>query len=390
LDVEIAPAAEPQWSGRRVLVIEPHRPSADQLAMLLDEAGARCEVASSVVEVIDRLTAPADPRCDVLMISDRTPSAKEALAAALSPRAARLPVVVLASLAGRAPLAGAAATLAKPARRATLHRTLATVFSHAHRAPLPPAPPRPVSRGGWRLLLVEDNSVNQRVALAILGRLGYRTDAVANGREAVNALCRTPYDLVLMDCQMPEMDGYEATVAIRAPGSAVLNPDIPIIAMTANALKGDRERCLECGMNDYLSKPIDPKLLAEHLARHLSALSSPAQPPPAVDWAEFMDRVGGDEALAHELMDQFRREIAGYLERAVAAKASGEPTALARALHAMKGAAANFSAKGLHLAAVEAETALACDLDLAPAFSVLADQVKAVLAGNAPPATAQA
>jgi two-component system sensor histidine kinase/response regulator len=118
-----------------------------------------------------------------------------------------------------------------------------------------------------RILLAEDNIINQTVALAFLEKLGYRADVVANGQEVLHALERIPYDLVFMDCQMPEMDGFEATAVIRRPDSPVLNHDIPIIAMTAYAMKGDREKCIAAGMNDYLAKPIQAEKLAEALER---------------------------------------------------------------------------------------------------------------------------
>ncbi len=119
-----------------------------------------------------------------------------------------------------------------------------------------------------RVLVVEDNPVNQKLALRLLQhKLGCRADAVANGAEAVEALCRVDYDLVLMDCLMPEMDGYEATRAIRA--GAGRDPNIRIIAMTANAMKGDREKCLAAGMNDYLTKPINCQTLADAIERNL-------------------------------------------------------------------------------------------------------------------------
>ena len=124
-------------------------------------------------------------------------------------------------------------------------------------------------RGVFRILLAEDNITNQQVAVGILKKLGLRADAVANGAEAVKALETLPYDLVLMDVQMPEMNGLEATLCIRNPQSAVRNHQIPIIAMTAGAMQGDREKCLEAGMNDYVSKPISPQALAEALDRWL-------------------------------------------------------------------------------------------------------------------------
>jgi PAS domain S-box-containing protein len=120
-----------------------------------------------------------------------------------------------------------------------------------------------------RILLAEDNITNQKVALAVLKRLGYRADAVANGLEAIQALRTIPYDLVIMDCQMPEMDGYEASRRIREEGSGVLDSMIPIVAMTAHTMKGDREKCMQAGMSDYLAKPVQPGELAAVLERWL-------------------------------------------------------------------------------------------------------------------------
>jgi CheY-like chemotaxis protein len=120
-----------------------------------------------------------------------------------------------------------------------------------------------------RILLVEDNITNQQVALGILKKLRWHADLVANGADALISLETIPYDLVLMDVQMPEMDGLEATRRIRNPQSAVINHGIPIIAMTAHAMQGDRERCLEAGMNDYVTKPVSPQALAEALDKWL-------------------------------------------------------------------------------------------------------------------------
>ncbi len=123
----------------------------------------------------------------------------------------------------------------------------------------------------FRILVAEDNLINQKVALKILQKMGFQVDAVFNGREAIQKLESTPYDLLLMDCQMPEMDGFEATINIRR--DVRLPNHIPIIAMTANAMKGDYEKCLECGMDDYLPKPISEKRLANILNNWMNRLT---------------------------------------------------------------------------------------------------------------------
>jgi signal transduction histidine kinase/CheY-like chemotaxis protein len=145
--------------------------------------------------------------------------------------------------------------------------------------PAPPPPPSFPERP--RLLLVEDNFVNQRVALYLLAKLGYEVDVAQHGREAIDRLSRTRYRLVLMDCQMPEMDGFETTRLIRDPASRVLDHDVPIIAMTANAFPEDRARSISSGMSDFLSKPVDPSMLAAMLTKWLGAGAPDAGAPDA-------------------------------------------------------------------------------------------------------------
>jgi PAS domain S-box-containing protein len=120
-----------------------------------------------------------------------------------------------------------------------------------------------------RILVAEDNAINQRVATAILNNLGYRADVVANGRESIQALRSIPYDLVFMDCQMPEMNGYDAATRIRDPQSGVLNAKVPIVALTAHAMKGDREKCVAAGMDDYIAKPLQVAALKNMLEKWL-------------------------------------------------------------------------------------------------------------------------
>ena len=172
----------------------------------------------------------------------------------------------------RAREAGIDHYLKKPVRRARLLETVAEAMGAAPSAGAPsraPARRRPARRGD-AILVVEDNAVNQRVIEAMLAKRGYAVEVAGNGREALSMLAVRSYALVFMDCQMPEMDGYEATAAIRARETR--RPTrLPIVAMTAHAMKGDRERCLAAGMDDYLSKPLRPEELDAVLERWLGA-----------------------------------------------------------------------------------------------------------------------
>ena len=171
--------------------------------------------------------------------------------------------------------------LAKPVRQSQLHECIALVLGKAagtiqKTGIVTRHTVAEFTKHGVRILLAEDNVINQKVAQAILDKLGYKAEVVANGLEAVRALELINYDLVLMDCQMPEMDGFAATAMIRNLDSKVLNHAVPIIAMTANAMKGDRENCIEAGMDDYLAKPMKKNELAEVLAKWLKT-EAPAQ-----------------------------------------------------------------------------------------------------------------
>ena len=178
---------------------------------------------------------------------------------------------------------GFVAYLIKPIRRSQLFDSLMKVFGKSTVQDLEtaktlfvnPAHTTIIRKHSRRILLVEDNSINQKLVLNILEKWGYRADAVANGQEALQALEMAPYDLVLMDIQMPIMDGLEATRIIRDQNSWVLDHEIPIIAMTAHAMQGDREQCLYSGMNDYITKPVEPKELLEALIRQTTGKDQP-------------------------------------------------------------------------------------------------------------------
>lgn len=168
------------------------------------------------------------------------------------------------------------ALLPKPVRPASLARVVAALLASSEIADAAPmADAASDGRGHWRILLVEDNLINQKVALAMLGLLNLQTEVVCNGREAVDALSQGDYDLVLMDLQMPEMDGFEATRIIRDVASGVRRHDIPVIALTANVLESQRDECFAVGMNDFLSKPLAQDRLLEVLSRFLPGFSAP-------------------------------------------------------------------------------------------------------------------
>ena len=191
-----------------------------------------------------------------------------------------LPLVLLSSLGGYE--SGVepglfAASLTKPIRPSALFDVLISIFAVPLAPAVPAVPvkrtldPQMASEHPLRILLAEDNAVNQKLALRLLSQMGYRADVAANGLEAIQAVERQPYDVILMDVQMPEMDGLEATRAICArsatSGVGTAGARARIIAMTANAMQGDRELCLEAGMDDYLSKPIRVDELAAALER---------------------------------------------------------------------------------------------------------------------------
>jgi CheY-like chemotaxis protein/HPt (histidine-containing phosphotransfer) domain-containing protein len=226
-----------------------------------------------------------------------------------------------------------------------------------------------------RILLAEDNITNQRVALGILKKLGLRADAVANGAEVLKALELLPYDLVLMDVQMPEMDGLEATGHIRNRQSAVRNHDIPIIAMTANAMQGDREICLKGGMNDYVSKPVSPQVLAEALKKWLpqetltttaqlsvtsdqsSSVVSQGSELPVFDRAGMLSRLMDDEELLQVVVDGFLGDIPMQIEALKGYMENGDVAATERQAHTIKGASANVGGEILRAVACEMEKA---------------------------------
>jgi len=246
---------------------------------------------------------------------------------------------------------GIQAYLTKPIARADLIEAVGTVLagtpSAAGGADLVTRHSIAESRHTLRILLAEDNPVNQQVATAMLLKRGHQVDVVANGREAVDAVAAEHYDVVLMDIQMPEMDGFEATARIRAlPQGATL----PIIALTAHALSGERERCLERGMTGYLAKPFKAhELFAVVEGRGGDGTEPAAAPAPPVDVDAFrrtMEEAGAAEAV-DGILATFVETLPQRLDALTAATGGGSAEPIQRAAHAFKSAAATIGARAL-------------------------------------------
>ena len=278
---------------------------------------------------------------------------------------------------------GFAAYLSKPVRQSEFYDAIMLALNGAPQQPHEAtsqekqSPRLADQKRDIRVLLAEDNEINQEVAVEILNMAGYKCDCVTNGKEAVDALAKIDYDIVLMDCQMPEMDGFGATAAIRAneakqrseEGSSV---HVPIIALTANAMKGDRERCLEAGMDDYLSKPLDPEHFVDTV-RKWAAVGTGAgpqcgaavnvsgdeknvaadRPSPsldeecAFDYESLLKRCGGNADFVERIVDKFIQRAAPDIDEIEQTLASRDAAALVALAHRLKGSAANLSADAM-------------------------------------------
>ncbi|HEV8716731.1 MAG TPA: response regulator [Candidatus Binatia bacterium] len=285
---------------------------------------------------------------------------------------------------------GVSAYLTKPIKQSDLLDVIVTVLRASSTEPreplLKPQLSLPETRHRLRVLLAEDNVINQRVAMGILQKRGHTVVVAGNGTEVLAALEKEAFDILLMDVQMPEMDGFEATKAIREREAAknaergTMNDEretqnssfiihrsslshIPIVAMTAHAMKGDRERCLAAGMDGYISKPLQARQLFEVIAGLVpipaeTETDTPDQTAPTesvFDRNAALDRVEGDRELLQEIVGLFFDEIPGLLSAIQEPVARRDAKALERAAHTVKGAVSNFGAKDAFAAALRLE-----------------------------------
>jgi CheY-like chemotaxis protein len=324
-------------SGRNVLVVDDNATSRFLLITLLDSWGCRYATApdgETAIALLQESVAAGVP-FDAAIIDHQMPEMSGIDLARIirsNPFFAAIKMIMLTSQGWRGDRqaseeVGFDGYLTKPMRHDLMKNCLAIVLGRTSTGETEQAPIvtrhmiAEVLHAKKRVLLAEDNVVNQMVAVALLKKMGLSADVVANGAEAVHALAQIPYDLVLMDCQMPVMDGYEATRVIRDPASNVLDHTIPVIAMTANAMQGDREKCLAAGMDDYVSKPVKLEHLQETTVRLLqkraAAILADEQKKEAIAAAqtapycrdELLERFDGDAEFVQEILAMCRLDL---------------------------------------------------------------------------------
>ncbi|MDA8137644.1 MAG: response regulator [Desulfobacteraceae bacterium] len=284
------PLASPEvLRGKRILIVDDNQTNLAILEGLLKRWGCDCDRASSAAMALSLMKATAKAgACYQLVITDmlmpKMDGAELGRRIKADPDLKAALLVMLTSMGMRGDAAemkriGFAAYLTKPVRPDQLYDCLLSVIGAEQTPQRESQPARLVTshtltedkRRRMRILLAEDNAINQKFALHLLGRLGFQTDAVLSGKAAIEALATKAYDLVLMDVEMPEMDGFEATAVIRDPVSAVLDHGVPVIAMTARATNEDRKECLAAGMDDYIAKPLRPDELLHVVEKQIGA-----------------------------------------------------------------------------------------------------------------------
>jgi PAS domain S-box-containing protein len=247
---------------------------------------------------------------------------------------------------------GCGSYLIKPVKQSKLFDAIMSVLAsredsgQARTAALPTGEPvEKINLAGVQVLLAEDNPVNRKVAVRMLEKAGCKVNTVENGFAAVEAASKTAYDVILMDVQMPEMDGFEATRTIREIEGS--NRHTTIIAMTAHAMAGDRERCLKAGMDDYVAKPVQQAQLLKAMKEWTTRLRTgdwgPTGPP--VNLEAALPRFGGDKAFFAEMLEEFLSYAPSQVETLAAAVRAGDGDELARQAHSLKGGAGNFGAE---------------------------------------------
>jgi CheY-like chemotaxis protein len=304
--------------------------------------------------------------------------------------------------------------LVKPVTKSMIVDTLVNVFAQEDQTSDASEAAQEASLRGARILLTEDNEINQQIAVELLEGVGAVVKVANNGREAVDILSSgpqpPPFDVVLMDLQMPEMDGYQATTKLRADSRFAR---LPIVAMTAHATIEERQRCLAAGMNDHISKPIDPGNLFETVGRFFQPATQPTAPAadttpshapvaesgddlsnvPGLDIKDGLSRVAGNRKLYLKLLRQFTEQQGPAVGQIDSALAAGDASLAERLAHTLKGVAGNIGARLVHSAAgaleklirerAESQALEPAKLQVAAVLDPLVAQLRAALASSA-------
>jgi len=366
-------------SGKRILIVDDNATNREILRLRLGSWGVMVEQADSgqaAMEMLHRTQPPFD-----IVITDMQMPEMDGLMLARAIRSCRqfdtVILMLMTSLGQQfsdeqAKECGFSACMSKPVRPSELFGRLTAALGGNAVRPTPTTEAVVLAdKNNARILLAEDNIANQKVAVEMIKKLGLYADAAANGLEVIAALESRDYDLVLMDVQMPEMDGLEATRRIRA-SKTVRRPNIPIIAMTAHAMQGDREKCLKAGMDDYISKPVSIKALSEKLAAWLTRSEDPAAPTNVTadshvckisdtrvvfDKEGLIDRMMGDREMAETVIEVFLDDIPKQIESLKQAVQDCDIETSERIAHSIKGAAANVGGEALRELAAQIEAA---------------------------------
>jgi len=391
----------------KVLVVDDHPTSREILLRELDTLGFEGVAVSSGEKALLELEEADSESPYRLVLMDWKMPEMDGLEAShrilKHPTLKTVPAIIIVSAYGHETLMeeemslGIAGHLVKPVNESTLFNAImqaicgrnGAVSSGSRHGDMPVVDPR---LRGAHLLLVEDNEINQQVAMELLQQGGVNVTIANNGKEAVELVQQIRFDGVLMDLQMPVMDGLEATRVIRRMDDW---KELPIIAMTANAMSGDRDLCLVAGMQDHVAKPVNPFELFETLARWVKAsdpeavkaVTAPAATPvtgslpvlPGLDVADGLRRVAGNQSLYLKILNKFRESQADAVERIIAAMKIGDSATARRDAHSLKGVAGNIGATTLFNAAGYLETAIAEDSDVEEPLEVVRKSLSTVM-----------
>jgi signal transduction histidine kinase/CheY-like chemotaxis protein len=393
--VENAMPTGPDLAGRRVLIVDDSQVNRDVLERQLRCFGIQAASCPDAASALAELTRAASTECpwEAVIIDARMPEIS-GLELAVQIRSApelEQTRIIMTSSQGLEPQPGlqaADAIMHKPLRQQTIQSVLARVMGVFYYSKSPEHQDGEETNAAamgrrLRILVAEDNPVNQQVALGLLRKIGHSVDVASDGAEAVEAVRSRPYDLVLMDVQMPEMDGLQATAAIRALNSSAAR--VPIVAMTANAMRGDEKMCLDAGMDGYISKPIDRRKLIEVLAEHSGPVPLPpvAAPViaagPAIDFG-VLDQLRDDLDMqtVTEILAKFFEDASERLAVCHDALARLDIEQIQREAHTIKGAASSLGLQAILQAGQALETTARARGEMDGDIKVLADAVAAL------------